>query len=596
MRALLGILGSAALLAVLPGTSAASSPEGAVVQASEPVSGGYVVSLEDTVSTSTVDSIATSLTSRYGGDLKSTFSVSMRGFALRGLSEAQARRLAADPAVKAVYQDGTARVAGTQPNATYGVDRIDQRNLPLDKNYTYNNTAADVTAYVLDSGIRYSHTEFEGRAKSGYDFVDTDPDANDCHGHGTHVSGTIGGKTWGVAKQVKLVGVKVLGCGGSAPDSDSLEGIEWVAKNAAKPAVANMSMTFDTAGIGDDAMRGMLQAGVATVVAAGNDNGGNACDRGPAKIPEVLTVASTDASDNRSSFSNIGTCVDLFAPGSNITSASHLNDTAGTGMSGTSMASPHGAGAAAMYLQANKSATPEQVNSALTSNATEGVVKNAGSGSPNRLLYTGFIGGGQQPANDFSLSVSPGSVTVEEPGGSGSVDVGTQLVKGTAESVALSATGLPSGATATFAPTSVTAGEGAELTIATGTSTPDGTYRITVTGKAASVTRTAGVTLVVGAPAGDISVSASPSSGTGGFGTQVSTTIKASGGSGNLTFSAGTPPGVFAFFNPATIASGGSSTLTFFVLNAPAGTYPITVTATSADGATGSTVYTLTTR
>ncbi|GAB2795327.1 S8 family peptidase [Amycolatopsis magusensis] len=591
MRAFLGLLGSAALLAMLPGTAAASSPQGTVVQASEPVSGGYVVSLHDR---STVESAAVSLTDRYGGEVKSTFSVSMRGFAVRGLSEAQARRLAADPAVKAVYQDGTARAAGTQPNATYGIDRIDQRNLPLDKNYTYANTAAEVTAYVLDSGIRYSHSEFEGRAKSGYDFVDTDPDANDCHGHGTHVSGTIGGKTWGVAKKVQLVGVKVLGCGGSAPDSDALEGIEWVAQNAAKPAVANMSMTFDTAGIGDDALRGLLQAGVATVVAAGNDNGGDACARGPAKIPEVLTAASTDASDNRSSFSNIGTCVDLFAPGSNITSASHLNDTASTGMSGTSMASPHAAGAAALYLQANKSATPAQVNSALTSNATEGVVKNAGSGSPNRLLYTGFIGGGQQPANDFSMSVTPGSVTVGEPGGAASVTVATQLVKGTAEAVTLSATGLPSGATATFAPTSVTVGESAKLTVVTGQSTPDGTYRITVTGKAASASRTADLTLVVGAPAGDVSVAASPSSGTGGFGTQVSTTVKASGGSGNLTLSAAVPPGVFAFFNPATVANGGSSTLTFFVLNAAPGTYPITITATGADGATGTTVYTLT--
>ncbi|WP_113696655.1 S8 family serine peptidase [Amycolatopsis albispora] len=596
MRALLGILGSAALLAVLPGAAAASSPQGTVVQAGDPVAGGYVVSLKDTVAASTVDSAAASLTDRYGGDLKSTLNVAMRGFAVRGLSEAQARRLAADPAVKAVYQDGTARVADTQPNATYGIDRIDQRNLPLDKNYTYNNTAADVTAYVLDTGIRYSHTEFEGRASSGYDFVDSDPDANDCHGHGTHVSGTVGGKTWGVAKKVKLVGVKVLGCGGSAPDSDALEGIEWVAENAAKPAVANMSMTFDTAGIGDDAMRGLLQAGVTTVVAAGNDNGGNACSRGPAKIPEVLTVASTDASDNRSSFSNIGTCVDLFAPGSNITSASHLNDTASTGMSGTSMASPHGAGAAAMYLQANPSATPDQVNSALTSNATEGVVKNAGSGSPNRLLYTGFIGGGQQPANDFSLSVSPGSITVGEPGGSASTGVGTKVVKGTAETVSLSATGLPSGAAAVFAPTSVTAGETAKLTITTGSSTPDGTYRITVTGKAASVSRTAELTLVVGAPAGDISVAASPSSGTGGFGTQVSTTVTASGGSGNLTLSAAVPQGVFAFFNPATIPNGGSSTLTFFVLDAPARTHPITITATGADGTTGTTVYTLTTR
>ncbi|WP_020671346.1 S8 family peptidase [Amycolatopsis nigrescens] len=389
----------AALLAIVTGGSAAAAaePEGVVVQANQPTPGGYVVALKDgtrfTAGASAIEQASASLVARYGGELKSTFTASMHGFAVRGMTEAQARRLAADPAVGQVFQDGTARVADTQTGATYGIDRTDQRDLPLDQKYTYNNTAADVTAYILDTGIRYSHNEFEGRAKSGYDFVDTDPDANDCNGHGTHVSGTVGGKTWGLAKKVKLVGVKVLGCGGSAPDSDGIEGIEWVTKNAVKPAVANMSLTFDTKNVGDQAMRGMVAAGVTTVVAAGN-SGADACNTGPAYLPEVITAGATDASDNRASFSNYGTCVDLFAPGNNITSASNGSDSGSTNMSGTSMASPHGAGVAALYLQANKSADPAAVSKALTDNATAGKVKNPGSGSPNKLLYSGFVGSG----------------------------------------------------------------------------------------------------------------------------------------------------------------------------------------------------------
>ncbi|RZQ64848.1 S8 family peptidase [Amycolatopsis suaedae] len=387
MRPAIALAGLAGLLLTLPGTAAAAQPEGVVVQAGQHVAGSYVVSLKPQAAAAAAGSLA----GRYGGQVKATFSVAMHGFAVTGLDEAGARRLAADPAVRAVYEDGMARVAGVQDNPTWGIDRIDQKNLPLDRKYNYANTAPDVTVYIVDTGIRYSHSEFEGRAETGYDFVDEDPDANDCNGHGSHVAGTVGGKLYGVAKKVKLVGVKVLGCGGSAPDSDALQGIEWVAKNVVKPAVANFSMTFDTPDIGDEAMAGLLAAGVVPVVAGGNDNGGNACDRGPAKIPQAITVGSTDARDNRSSFSNVGRCLDLFAPGSNITSASHLSDNGNATMSGTSMATPHVAGAAALYLQTDRSATPATVSSKLTGNATSGVVRNAGSGSPNLLLNTGFI-------------------------------------------------------------------------------------------------------------------------------------------------------------------------------------------------------------
>ncbi|SDM75440.1 S8 family peptidase [Allokutzneria albata] len=377
MRLLLAVL----LLSFdIPGTASATAD---FVPAKNPVPGSFLVSLEDGAAVSASRSLA----ERYGGTVKSVLTVAMHGFVVRDLSEAAARRLAADPLVRKVFQDGTARIADTQANPTYGIDRVDQRNLPLDKKYTYNTTASNVTAYVLDTGIRKTHTEFEGRATDGYDFVDEDPIAQDCNGHGTHVSGTVGGKTWGVAKKVKLVAVRILGCNGSAPDSDGVEGIEWIAKNAVKPAVVNGSFTFDTPAIGDEAIGRLTRAGIPFVVAAGNSFA-DACSAGPARVPEVITVGATDSSDNRAGFSNYGRCLDIFAPGVGITSASHSSDTGSASMSGTSMASPHVAGGAALYLAGNPSATPAQVSEALVNSGTSGVVRNPGTGSPNRLLYT----------------------------------------------------------------------------------------------------------------------------------------------------------------------------------------------------------------
>ncbi|WP_086826194.1 S8 family peptidase [Allokutzneria sp. NRRL B-24872] len=362
----------------VPGTAGAAAD---FVPAKNPVPGSFLVSLKDG------PSAAASLTQKYGGTVKSVLTVAMNGFVVRGLSDGAARRMAADPLVRKVFQDGTARVADTQTNPTYGIDRVDQRNLPLDKKYTYNTTASNVTAYILDTGIRKSHRDFEGRAADGYDFVDEDPVAQDCNGHGTHVAGTVGGKTWGVAKKVKLVAVRILGCNGSAPDSDGVEGIEWIAKNAVKPAVVNGSFTFDTPGIGDEAIGRLTAAGVPFVVAAGNSST-DACTAGPARVPAVITVGATDSSDNRAFFSNYGRCLDIFAPGSGITSASHSSDSGTATMSGTSMASPHVAGGAALWLSSHPGATPAEVSAALVAAGTPGVVRNPGSGSPNRLLYT----------------------------------------------------------------------------------------------------------------------------------------------------------------------------------------------------------------
>ncbi|WP_242613240.1 S8 family peptidase [Herbihabitans rhizosphaerae] len=329
------------------------------------------------------------LLSEYGGRLEFVYSTVLRGFSA-DMTRDQAERLAADPSVAYVQQSVLVHTAGEQPNPpSWGIDRSDGAK---DDKYVYPNEGTGATVYVLDTGIRYSHKTFEGRATSGRDLVDDDDDAEDGHGHGTHVSGTVGGEEYGIAKDVALVGVRVLGNGGSAPDSVTVEGLDWVAKNAKKPAVVNMSLTFDTVSDAQEqAVKNVVAAGVTVVVAAGN-NGADACDTSPARIPEIITVGSIDDGDGKSSFSNFGTCLDLFAPGGMITSASHMSDDGDTGMSGTSMASPHVAGAAGVYLSKNPQATPDQVSQAITDAAEKDAVQNPGSGSPNLLLNVTGLG------------------------------------------------------------------------------------------------------------------------------------------------------------------------------------------------------------
>jgi subtilisin-like proprotein convertase family protein len=335
---------------------------------------------------------ASTLASKYGGRVKLTYTTALRGFSA-SLTEAEALRLAADPDVSYVEQDGIARASDRQANPTWGLDRIDQKNLPLDQGYTYPTKAPGVTAYIVDSGIYKQHTDFGGRATDGYDFIDNDAVANDCNGHGTHVAGTVGSTTYGVAKGVSLVGVKVLNCQGNGEWSQVIGGVDWVARNAKKPAVATMSLGGSAISSVDEAVQRAIASGVSFAVAAGNDSGANACNTSPARTPEAITVGATDSQDNRWSGSNIGSCLDLFAPGSGVTST--WNNGGTNSISGTSMATPHVAGAAALYLAGNPTATPAAVASALTSNATAGVVKDARTGSPNKLLYTGFIGGGE---------------------------------------------------------------------------------------------------------------------------------------------------------------------------------------------------------
>lgn len=556
-----------------------------VVPAKQHIPGRYIVALRDGASPA-------ALTAAYGGRIQDVYRLSFNGFAVRDMTAEQAAKLATDPAVRAVYQDGTARIADTQNNPpSWGQDRVDQKALPLNSKYNYTNTSDAVTTYVIDTGIAPSNAEWEGRASYGYDFVDNDAEAQDCHGHGSHVAGTIAGKTYGLAKKAKIVAVRALGCGGSAPDSAAVSAMEWVAQNAKKPAVVNMSLGMDNVGVGDSQAKALVAAGITVAVAAGNSSA-DACNTSPARVPEVITVGSTERNDGRSSFSNFGSCLDIFAPGGSIVSTG-INSGSAT-MSGTSMASPHVVGTAALYLNTNPSATPAQVRNALVDNASSGVVGNPGSGSPNKLLYTGFIGGDPNPPGEFTLGVTPSSGRAE-PGKYISLNVTSKAGTQGPEDVQLSASGLPSGAKATFQPTSIKSGDTGKLTIETATSTPSGDHKITVSGTGTSGTKTAGYTLTV-AGSSTLSVSVSPGSGTTSGGGFLTATVTVTGGSGSIQLDAnGTGLPFKPFFNPQTVNPGGSSQITIVAPFQP-GSYKITITGTDSTGNSGSTEYLLTVR
>ncbi|NGY58268.1 S8 family peptidase [Lentzea sp. NEAU-D13] len=349
------------------------------------VEGSYIVVLKDGARTS-----ASALASRYQGSVKHTYSTALRGFSVTGMSERQARRLAADADVDFVERNTFATIQETQSNPAWHLDRIDQADLPLDQKFTYPNTASNVTAYVFDTGIRKTHTEFENRAVDGYDFIDNDPVAEDCEGHGTHVAGTVAGKTYGVAKKAQVVGVRVLDCFGSGPWDGIIRAIDWVTQNGKKPAVVNMSLggTGTNAAL-ENAVRRSINAGFTYVLSGGN-SGVDACGETPGRTPEAITVGASDQTDTRSVWiggtSNFGPCLDIWAPGSDIVSASYRSDMGTRSTGGTSMAAPHVAGAAALYLSANPDATPAQVREALVGAATPNKLSDIKAGSPNLLL------------------------------------------------------------------------------------------------------------------------------------------------------------------------------------------------------------------
>jgi subtilisin family serine protease len=331
--------------------------------------------------------VAQEMVETHRGQLKHLYQHALNGFAVEMTPE-EAEALSQDFRVAYVEEDGIVKADATQSNPPWGLDRIDQRNRPLNAIYTFNWTGSGVRAYVIDTGIRTTHTQFGGRASNVFDAFGGS--GADCNGHGTHVSGTIGGSTYGVAKSALLRGVRVLDCNGSGSTSGVIAGVDWVTNNHINPAVANMSLGGGASSSLDTAVNNLANSGVPIAVAAGNSNV-DACGTSPARAANAITVGSTTTSDARSSFSNFGTCLDIFAPGSGILSAWFSSDTATATLSGTSMASPHVAGVAALYKQFSPGASATTTRNAIVNGSTTGVLTGIGTGSPNRLLYSLFF-------------------------------------------------------------------------------------------------------------------------------------------------------------------------------------------------------------
>jgi subtilisin family serine protease len=349
-------------------------------RAGRAVAGQYIVALHSGVAPAAPARRART----HGAGVHRQFSRALNGYTAN-LSATEARRLAADPAVATVEQNQKVQLNATQNNAPWGLDRIEQASRPLSGTYTYPDSAGSgVTAYVIDTGVRITHREISGRASYGYDAV-SGGTPSDGNGHGTHVATTIAGSTYGVAKTARIVAVRVLNASGSGTTAGVIAGVDWVTKNHSGPSVANMSLGGGVSTALDTAVRNSIASGVTYTVAAGNSNT-NASTSSPARVTEAITVGATTSTDARASYSNYGSVLDLFAPGSSITAGWHTSDTATNTISGTSMATPHVAGAAAIYLSSRPSATPAQVSTALVNGATSGVVTSPGSGSPNKLL------------------------------------------------------------------------------------------------------------------------------------------------------------------------------------------------------------------
>ncbi|WP_205719605.1 S8 family serine peptidase [Actinomadura geliboluensis] len=367
------------------------------------VPGSYIVVLKGTaLRADAVQNATKRLVRAHGGRVRRLYSATLRGFAAE-MTAGQARAVAADPEVAYVEQDARHHGAGIQPNPpSWGLDRIDQHDLPLDRSYTYAMAADNVTAYIIDSGLRTSHTQFQGRATIGVDEVGDGRNGADCLGHGTHVAGTVGGRDYGVAKAIKIVAVRVLDCDDSATTSAIIAAADWITANAVRPAVVNMSINGPASASEDTAIRRSIESGLTWSVSSGNA-GSDACGNSPGRISQALVVNNANSDDTRSPDSNYGPCTDLFAPGTRINSSWNSGDTATRTISGTSMAAPHVTAAAALWLSAHPDAAPAEVQAALVAAATQGRIRDAGAGTPNRLLFTGTDG-------------SPGSAVVFSDG------------------------------------------------------------------------------------------------------------------------------------------------------------------------------------
>lgn len=396
-----------------------SGPEGPTPQAAvgaDTIPGQYIVLLKSSVAD--VDAATQDLMWNRRSAVEHTYRYAVKGFAAK-LSKAQADSLSRNSRVELVQPDLRVRDQSLTIQSSplsWGIDRVDEHDYPLDTHYSYGATGSGVNVYVIDGGVRLSHSEFGGRAHFGYDALGGN--GTDCRGHGTHIAGTIAGKTYGIAKKANIYSVRVLDCDGTSELSKIVAGVDWVTGHRKLPAVANMSLGSVGNSIFDSAVKASIASGVTYVTSAGNDDA-DACKQSPARVSQVITVGATKAGDYRASWSNFGSCVDIFAPGDLITSAYYTSDVATRVMSGTSMASPHVAGVAALYLSVHPSATPSQVQSAITANATTGHVHDA-AGTANRLLYSAFIGGSStsEPIAPPASGDQPTSTSSSDPSAS----------------------------------------------------------------------------------------------------------------------------------------------------------------------------------